>query len=162
MFLLNSGMGRPIREANSPITLSFTTSIWSIWGLAVPDLRPIKGLEGIILNKNEKNEVWVGGGKSFWLYFAILCKFEYNRKCRSKNSPLCFFKPFKKRKFILSHLDMSWQYNFLERVCLSFKIQQNFRRFLTFACPNALKQWNFFWPKRSDYIFLDNYFGRLR
>jgi hypothetical protein len=49
LFLLNSGMGRPIREANSPITLSLTTSMRSMFGLEVPDLRPIKGLDGIIL-----------------------------------------------------------------------------------------------------------------
>lgn len=51
LFLLNSGMGRPIREANSPITLSLTTSMRSMFGLEVPDLRPIKGLDGIILKK---------------------------------------------------------------------------------------------------------------
>ena len=49
-------MGRPIREANSPITLSLTTSMRSMFGLEVPDLRPIKGLDGIILKRKKNNE----------------------------------------------------------------------------------------------------------
>ena len=48
-------MGRPIREANSPITLSLTTSMRSMFGLEVPDLRPIKGLDGIILKRKKNN-----------------------------------------------------------------------------------------------------------
>jgi hypothetical protein len=58
LFLLNSGIGLRILEANSPSTLSFWRSTIMLLGLLVPDRvpRPTIGDEGIILMTLMKDE----------------------------------------------------------------------------------------------------------